>query len=114
MGSAFESASAWPSSTTAIVTATAIATTAFIAFGKISLWPQREKVLPSPLKTLSPAAVASSDTFNDLVYQPDQFPGARDVDTPVSLHSHFLVECGERWERGSCYKLSFTSYELES
>lgn len=74
-------AGTWPSSTAAIITATAIATTAFLAFGKASLWPRRAKVLPNPLKTL---VSASSENFHKgLVYKPDQFPGARDVQTPV-------------------------------
>ncbi|KAI6785707.1 uncharacterized protein J7T54_006046 [Emericellopsis cladophorae] len=62
------------------VTVTALATTTLLLVGKTTLWPRREKILPSPLKTTLPHLPAES--LKALVYQPDQFPGARDVDTP--------------------------------
>lgn len=75
-----ESTLTWPSSATLLITATAVATAALISFTNASLWPRKEKNYPSPLKTLLPRL--SQEEVKALVYQPDQFPGARDVETP--------------------------------
>lgn len=70
----------------ALVATTAVATVAFLALAKLSLWPSRPRVLHNPLKT------GASDELN--VYQPDAFPGARDVDTPVSLTVEAWISFG--------------------
>lgn len=70
----------WPSSAAGFVTTTAIAITALLFLTKTSVWPSRAKVLPSPLKTVLP--YSSQEELKHLVYQPDQFPGARDIQTP--------------------------------
>ncbi|KYK58285.1 alpha/beta hydrolase family protein [Drechmeria coniospora] len=70
----------WPPSAVVLITATAVATVSLLALVRATLWPRRGKVLPSPLRTVIPAA--SRADLDKLVYQPDIFPGARDVDTP--------------------------------
>lgn len=82
--------SLWPSSAALVITTTAIATTALLVLTKVSLWPRREKVLPGPLKTVLPRMPRGE--LEELVYQPDQFPGARDVETPVGCSSFHVVE----------------------
>lgn len=69
-----------PSAATALVTTTAIATASLLVLARATLWPRRQRVLRSPLRTVIPRA--SSEELRRLVYQPDEFPGARDVDTP--------------------------------
>lgn len=64
-----------------IATTTAIATASLIVLAKATLWPRRHKVLASPLKTVIPRL--SDREVQALVYRPDIYPGARDVDTPV-------------------------------
>jgi hypothetical protein len=64
-----------------VATTTAIATASLIVLAKATLWPPRQRVLRSPLKTVLPRA--SRDELQELVYLPDAFPGARDVETPV-------------------------------
>lgn len=76
-----ESAPSWSGSTTLIVTATAVITASLVTLGSAALWPRREKILPSPLKTLLPRLPPSE--VEALAYHPNQFPGARDVQTPV-------------------------------
>lgn len=61
---------------TLLITATAVVTVATYVSAKSWLWPSRPSVLPNPLKT--------GLYDKELVYQDDAFPGARDVDTPVS------------------------------
>ncbi|KAL6804711.1 hypothetical protein GGI42DRAFT_342126 [Trichoderma sp. SZMC 28013] len=69
-----------PLSQTAVaVTTTAVATTLLI-FARSALWPRWGKALPNPLKTAIPGT--PKDEIDGLVYRPDAFPGARDVDTP--------------------------------
>lgn len=63
------------------VTTTAVATATLLLFARSALWPRWGKVLPNPLKT----AAAAADKVEGLVYRPDAFPGARDVETPVSF-----------------------------
>lgn len=82
------SASAVASSTALVVTASALATATVYALAKAALWPRHAKVLPGPLKTA--AVQGSGNGARDLVYQPDHFPGARDVATPVSPSRRYL------------------------
>lgn len=65
------------------VTGTAVATVALLVLAKVALWPRGQKVYPNPLKTVIPRT--PKEKLAKLVYQPDQFPGARDVETPVSV-----------------------------
>jgi hypothetical protein len=64
-----------------IVAGTAIATAAVLSLLRSYLWPAQPKVIRSPLRTLLPRL--SQDEFDKLEYKPDNFPGARDVETPV-------------------------------
>ncbi|KAL2127629.1 hypothetical protein VTI74DRAFT_10385 [Chaetomium olivicolor] len=72
----------WPSgdNTGIIVASTAIATAALLTVLRNYLWPAQPKVLRSPLRTVLPKL--SPDEFDKLEYKPDNFPGARDVETP--------------------------------
>ncbi|KAK4156863.1 Alpha/Beta hydrolase protein [Chaetomidium leptoderma] len=63
-----------------IVAGTAIATATLLAALRAYLWPTPPKIARSPLRTLLPGL--SQDEFNKLEYKPDNFPGARDVETP--------------------------------
>lgn len=65
-----------------VISTTALATAGLIAFARVTLWPSKVKVLDNPLKNVIPHM--SKEKLKELVYQPDAFPGARDVDTPVS------------------------------
>ncbi|KAH6606638.1 c6 and c2h2 transcription factor [Trichoderma cornu-damae] len=70
-----------PLAQTAITaTTTALATATLLLFARAALWPRWGKALPNPLKTTMPGR--PRDEIEGLVYQPDAFPGARDVDTP--------------------------------
>ncbi|KAG7293354.1 hypothetical protein NEMBOFW57_003402 [Staphylotrichum longicolle] len=69
-----------PISTGLIVAGTAIVTTALLSFARSYLWPTPPTVSRSPLRTILPAL--SPDEFAKLEYKPDNFPGARDVETP--------------------------------
>lgn len=73
--------SGFPWAPSATWTVTAIVTAALVSLASSSLRPQQDKIQPSPLKTVLPRL--SRDEVDGLVYQPDQFPGARDVETPV-------------------------------
>ncbi|KAH6853412.1 Alpha/Beta hydrolase protein [Chaetomium sp. MPI-CAGE-AT-0009] len=66
--------------TALIVAGTAIATAALLSLLRSYLWPTQPKVIRSPLRTLLPRL--SQDEFDKLEYKPDNFPGARDVETP--------------------------------
>jgi hypothetical protein len=66
-----------------IVAGTAIATTALLSFVRSYLWPTPPTISRSPLRTILPTL--SQDEFARLEYKPDNFPGARDVETPVRL-----------------------------
>ena len=77
---ASESVSAWPpSASTIAATALALAATATVlaAAANRSAWPGG--VLSSPRKTVR------AEDMEGLVYREGLFPGARDVETPVSL-----------------------------
>ncbi|PTB65291.1 hypothetical protein BBK36DRAFT_1122226 [Trichoderma citrinoviride] len=66
------------------VTTTAVATATLLLFARSALWPRWGKVLPNPLKTAAalPGRLPAAETVEGLVYRPDAFPGARDVETP--------------------------------
>lgn len=75
----------WPSpgpqtAVAVTVTATAVATATLLLLARSALRPRWGRALPSPLKTTIPRL--PRDEVERLVYQPDAFPGARDVDTP--------------------------------
>ncbi|KAF5604024.1 2-hydroxy-6-oxo-6-phenylhexa-2 4-dienoate hydrolase [Fusarium subglutinans] len=68
-------------STALVVTTTVLSTVAFLAIARALLYPVRPKTIRNPLK----AGVydkANAHKLKNLVYHPDQFPGARDVETP--------------------------------
>ncbi|KAK6843569.1 C6 and C2H2 transcription factor RegA-like protein [Apiospora arundinis] len=67
-------------STAAIVATTVVTTVACLSLFQYSLYPRRKQILPGPLTTSLP--YLSKDEIKDLPYQPDHFPGARDVETP--------------------------------
>lgn len=72
----------WSSpSTAAVATTAALATATVFIVAREVLWPKWAKILRSPLKTsvarMTPAEIKT------MVYRPDHFPGARDVETPV-------------------------------
>ncbi|KAK0389399.1 hypothetical protein NLU13_2974 [Sarocladium strictum] len=75
--------SLWPAepSTSLIVTTTAIATIGALFLGRAAGWPSRPKVLANPLKTF-PKGSQRREELGKLIYRPDTFPGARDVNTP--------------------------------
>lgn len=64
-----------------IVAGTAIATATVLSLLRGYLWPTQPKVICSPLRSVLPRL--SQDEFDKLEYKPDDFPGARDVETPV-------------------------------
>lgn len=68
-------------STTAIVTTTIISTITFLFLLKWALDPRRPQILKGPLTTTIPRL--TKDELAQIPYQPDHFPGARDVVTPV-------------------------------
>ncbi|KAK3905186.1 Alpha/Beta hydrolase protein [Staphylotrichum tortipilum] len=63
-----------------VVASTAIATAVVLSLLHRYLWPTEPKISRSPLKTLLPTM--SADEYHKLEYKPDNFPGARDVETP--------------------------------
>ena len=65
------------------VLATVIATFAALSFLRFAMQPSRPQIHQSPLRTLIPTL--SKDELSKLDYSPDEFPGARDVITPVNL-----------------------------
>ncbi|EAQ93625.1 hypothetical protein CHGG_01860 [Chaetomium globosum CBS 148.51] len=67
-------------STGLIVAGTAIATTVVLSLLRSYLSPTQPKVIRSPLRSVLPRL--SQDEFDKLEYKPDNFPGARDVETP--------------------------------
>ena len=85
---ASQAADAMPS-TAAIATSAALVTATALIISREFLWPRWARVLKSPLRTVLPSM--SAEDTKSLVYQPDQFPGARDVETPVSYPRYLLV-----------------------
>ncbi|KAF5008272.1 hypothetical protein FDECE_5436 [Fusarium decemcellulare] len=91
-------ASSQDGSSPALVAATtAIATVAFLALARAALYPVLPKTIRNPLKE-GVYAKANAGKNKNLVYQPDQFPGARDVETPYgSIRVYeFGPETGEK------------------
>lgn len=68
-------------STGLVAASTAIATTALLSLLRAYLWPTPPQIDPSPLRTILPKL--SQAELDKLEYKPDNFPGARDVETPV-------------------------------
>ena len=68
-------------STGLVIAGTAIATVVLSWFLRTYLWPAQPSIVRSPLRTLLPTL--SPEEFAKLEYKPDNFPGARDVETPV-------------------------------
>jgi hypothetical protein len=67
-----------------VVTTTVFSTIIFLAVARTLLYPVQPKTLRNPLKE-GGYGKSNADKVKNLVYQPDQFPGARDVETPVSI-----------------------------
>lgn len=67
---------------TFVAATTSIATIIFLSLARTILWPSQPKTIRNPLATGVYAKSNAQETKN-LVYQPDTFPGARDVETPV-------------------------------
>jgi hypothetical protein len=66
-----------------VATTTVLATVSFLALARALLYPARPSRIRNPLSE-GVYAKSRADETRHLVYQPDQFPGARDVETPVS------------------------------
>ncbi|CAJ0553534.1 Ff.00g120460.m01.CDS01 [Fusarium sp. VM40] len=64
-----------------VVTTTVFSTIVFLALARTLLYPVQPKTLRNPLKE-GVYDKSNADKVKNLVYQPDQFPGARDVETP--------------------------------
>ncbi|KAF7529431.1 hypothetical protein G7054_g9860 [Neopestalotiopsis clavispora] len=64
-------------STTAIVATTIVSTITFLLFLKWVIDPWRPQILPGPLTTTIPRL--TKEELAQVPYQPDHFPGARDV-----------------------------------
>lgn len=73
----------WTASPVTVAATAAIATATIFIVSRDILWPKWAKVLKSPLKTTLPRM--KKEEVACLSYQPDQFPGARDVETPVRI-----------------------------
>ena len=67
---------------TTLAVTTSLATVAALALLCVALRQPQPQVFRSPLRTLIPTL--SKEDLAKLDYSPDEFPGARDVDTPVS------------------------------
>ncbi|KAF4977251.1 hypothetical protein FZEAL_6191 [Fusarium zealandicum] len=67
--------------TALVVATTALATIAFLVLARAVLYPARPSSIRNPLRE-GVYAKANAHKTKNLVYQPDQFPGARDVETP--------------------------------
>ncbi|KAJ3485823.1 hypothetical protein NLG97_g6740 [Lecanicillium saksenae] len=111
------SASGSVASTAAIATTAAVVTASILILSREVLWPRWAKVLRSPLKTSLPR-LSKAET-RDLVYQPDQFPGARDVETPYgSIRVYeFGPEDGQKviFVHGittTCITMSYIAHDL--
>lgn len=70
-----------------VVTTTVFSTIVFLALARTLLYPVQPKTLRNPLKE-GVYDKSNADKVKNLVYQPDQFPGARDVETPVTISPH--------------------------
>ncbi|KAI0394030.1 alpha/beta-hydrolase [Xylariaceae sp. FL0594] len=67
------------SSTAAVTTAVAI-TLALVSLTRLALWPRKRVIIRGALTTTIPKL--SAEEIAKIAYRPDDFPGARDVDTP--------------------------------
>jgi hypothetical protein len=65
-----------------VVGTTAIATVAFLGLARWALYPARKSVIRGPLRTTIPYMAEAE--VEGLAYRPGMYPGARDVETPVS------------------------------
>ncbi|KAI8966029.1 alpha/beta-hydrolase [Daldinia sp. FL1419] len=72
--------SGFGSGSTAIIATTVATTVALISLARFTLWPEKPAVIPGPLTTSLPRL--SQAARSEIPYQPDAFPGARDVVTP--------------------------------
>lgn len=74
----------WPErpSHSFVVLTTVAATFAIFITLRRYLYPRHPRIIPGPLKTVIPNL--TKDEVAKLDYTPDYFPGARDVQTPVS------------------------------
>lgn len=68
--------------TMAVVATTVVATISLLSLARLGLYVKWSSSIPSPLKTKIPEL--TSEEIKRLHYRPDHFPGARDVETPVS------------------------------
>ncbi|KAK6079830.1 alpha beta hydrolase family [Seiridium cupressi] len=67
-------------STTAVVATTVVSTITLLTLAGWTLYPRRKSILTGPLTTVIPRL--SKEELAQVPYQPDHFPGARDVVTP--------------------------------
>ncbi|KAI1804057.1 alpha/beta-hydrolase [Daldinia bambusicola] len=65
---------------TAVIATTVVTTVALFSLARHTLWPEKRAVIPGPLTTSLPKL--SEAARAEIPYQPDAFPGARDVVTP--------------------------------
>ncbi|KAI1466798.1 alpha/beta-hydrolase [Daldinia caldariorum] len=65
---------------TAVIATTVVTTVALISLARRTLRPEKRAVIPGPLTTTLPKL--SDAARSEIPYQPDTFPGARDVVTP--------------------------------
>lgn len=65
-----------------VVASTVVVTTLVYSLLRAALWPPTPSVIRGPLHTVLPTL--SERELEVLEYKTDAFPGARDVDTPVS------------------------------
>ncbi|KAM0559671.1 hypothetical protein ACHAPJ_004195 [Fusarium lateritium] len=84
-------------STALVATTTIFSTIVFIILARALLYPARRSTINNPLKE-GVYDKSNADKLKNLVYQPDQFPGARDVETPYgSIRVYeFGPETGEK------------------
>ncbi|KAI5927744.1 Alpha/Beta hydrolase protein [Camillea tinctor] len=64
----------------AIIATTVVTTVALLSLARISLWPRKSEIIRGPLTTSVPRLSEAERAA--IPYQPDHFPGARDVETP--------------------------------
>ncbi|KAI0135465.1 alpha/beta-hydrolase [Daldinia grandis] len=80
LGPPTESGAGAGTGSTAVIATTVVTTVALISLARITLWPEKRAVIPGPLTTSLPRL--SQAARSEIPYQPDAFPGARDVVTP--------------------------------
>ncbi|KAI1481654.1 alpha/beta-hydrolase [Daldinia eschscholtzii] len=68
------------SGSTAVIATTVVTTVALVTLARRALWPEKRAIIPGPLTTTLPKF--SQAALAEIPYQPDAFPGARDVITP--------------------------------